>query len=107
MIRSDSAWVGETTSVRLTFETETGQIFRPPTDGAQPLEIIWRPLDGGREPLRQHLRAALPLVVVPEPKVKLDLDLSAPTQPGRYSLQVRGAYFSAERDLTVAPGRER
>jgi hypothetical protein len=100
------ARAGQAASVRLTFAVEAGQVFRQPADGARPVRATWRSLETADQPLSQELRVALPLVIVPEPKVKVDLDLLAPARPGEYLLELRGEQFAAERTITVAPGRD-
>jgi hypothetical protein len=97
---------GALAHVRLTFEAEAGQVFRQPADGARPVLASWQPLEPAGQPLRQELRVALPLVVVVEPNVKVDLDLLAPSEPGHYRLELRGEHFLAERSIMVARGRD-
>ena len=97
---------GQLASLRLTFEVEAGQVFRQPADGARPVWASWRARAAAGEPLREELRLALPLVVVPEPRVKVDLELRAPAEPGQYLLELRGEHFAAERSITVVRGRD-
>jgi hypothetical protein len=92
-------------SLRLLFQVDDGTIYRDEVGGASPVAVEWRPLDRPAEPLRQTVRTALPAVVVPKPRVKAELDASAPGRPGRYRLIVSTERFQVDREVVVSGGR--
>lgn len=97
---------GQTTPARLLFQVPDGQVFRPSPGGARPVQVRWEPLEARAEPFSEELRMVLPMVIVPRPRVKVDFELRAPSQPGRYRLEVRGEHFSASETVTVGRPRD-